>query len=102
LEITAGGKMNEKKWIFNGCCPEVSPLGTVLRTEVEKIRGSGQNLSDDEIRRLALVNLGTRAESKIDAEAFLELGAEEYLLQNREVAARVRDLVMGLPVVRNK
>lgn len=105
--------MTEKKWIFKGCCPEVSPLGTVLRLEVEKIQESNNSLSDEEIRNLALTNLGTRAGSVIDPKAFVELGAEQYLLKNKEVAAKIRGLVisnemetvekhiiMGLPVRR--
>jgi len=89
--------VGKENWVFDGYCPQKSKLGILLYSEVLKIRKEKQITDKEELRRIALVNLGETIGCEIKPFDFLGLGAREYLNKRKDVRDGIKkriDLAM--------
>ena len=90
----------KESWVFDGYCSQKSKLGVLLYSEIMKIKKENQLIDKEDLRRIALINLGETIGCEIKPNDFLGLGAREYLDNKKEVLEGIRkkiDAVMIKP-----
>lgn len=89
--------VGKENWVFEGYCSQKSKLGILLYSEVLKIEKKKLITDQEELRRVALVNLGETIGCEIKPFDFLGLGAREYLNMRKDVREGIKkriDLAM--------
>ena len=91
-----------KEWVFGDYCSEKSKLGLLLLSEVRKIEGQNRAMEEEQVRVMALKNLGKTIGCEIKPFDFLGLGAYEYLNLRKDVRDKVRKRINLAQIIGKK